>query len=54
MEMLKAHWAVVVPSALSLEVEPHLISRSLPEVVDLLVGYEEWMSSGTTIETLPT
>ena len=54
MEMLKTQWAIVVPSTLGLEVEPHLISRSLPKVVDLLVGYEEWMSSGTMIETLPT
>ena len=54
MEMLEAHWAVVVSSALGLEVELHLISRSLPEVVGLLLGYKEWMSSSTMIETLPT
>lgn len=54
MEMLEAHWAVVVPSAFGLEVELHLTSRSLPEMVSLLVGYKEWMSSGTRTETLPT
>ena len=35
-------------------VDPNLTSRFLLEVVDLLVGYEEWICSDIVIELLPT
>ena len=58
--MLEAHWFVVVHSAfdwevdLGFKVEQGLTFWCLPKVVGLLVGLEEWMSSGTRKGTLPT
>ena len=52
--MLEAQWAIVVPSTLGLEVEQDATFGSLPKVVGLLMGSEEWMSSSAKIETLPT